>query len=214
MAINENEPNDLGELRQEVESEEARQARLRDKTRAFFGRDVDEITRDLQAGDGMEIVMTGTEPGEYRSVRVRKAEAWKKAGTTYQRRKNTNVGGVNMTDLPPATIWAFYRPYERMSQSLLPARGDGESGGCVRILAVDTYSETTGKHMPDTPRPREGTMAKHLGLDRDEVANLSFLDDTGRLFVVRGMTELPAPPEPTGIGPNPADDEFETLFTA
>lgn len=90
--------------------------------------------------------------------------------------------GVNIDNLPVGRLWAFHIPVRRMRQALVTAKDQGLTGTCVRIERASSYDQETQAF---APMAREGDIANYFGLDNNEVATLSFKDQSDVLYLER-----------------------------
>lgn len=147
------------------------------RTAVFFQRDTTALASVLnpREGPGMIIAL----PGNERRVRVLNAQPFPQVGAYYKRIQEMKAGDL----WNPAKFG--------MTQSLVVTPREVGLGSCVRIVQAEYFDPATGEYrtkMEDehgSYNEREGSIAKHLGLERGERSQLKFLDDSNVLYVVR-----------------------------
>jgi hypothetical protein len=158
-----------------------------ERTIAFFGQSPDRIAEQLIQGAGMTIALRGTE----NRIRIVEVQDWPKrdVGKRYKDK------GID--DMLPGDLW---NPLSRaIRQSLIVAKDEDGSGACVRLLkaeywdaAKNTFVSRLTKGEQDLAA-REGDIAKYFGLEKYERSKLQFLDQSNRLYIVRGAYDITNP---------------------
>lgn len=176
-----------------------------ERTLAFFQQSPDTLLDGLIERGGMII----TQPEADKRIRIVLAESWPKrmVGERYKRR--------GIENMQPGDLW---NPSMRaIKQSLIVAKDEDGVGACVRLLEVE-YWDPTGQEFvsrlaaeeENYSQTREGDIAKYFGLERNERSRLQFLDDSNRLYIVRGAYDTRSP-EAQEINPEEANRELENF---
>ena len=157
-----------------------------ERTAVFFQQKAGELTRQLLQGDGMVIAMLGTD----KRVRIAQAQAYPEVGRRYK----------TLKDMNPGDLW---NPSIRrgVKQSLIttPREAEEGEGACVRLLKVNYWDSVNDAFVAELTEGeqkfagREGDIAKYFELERNERSKLQFLDDSNRLYIVRGEYDITNP---------------------
>lgn len=172
-----------------------------ERTAVFFQQKAEEIASQLTEGDGVVIAVRGTD----RRVRVSSAQAYPEVGRRYTRIKDMNSG-----DLWNPAIQGGVR------QSLIVTPKESEAGSCVRLLKVRYWDSRNDLFVSELKEgeqnfgDREGDIAKYFGMERSERSQLKFLDESNRLYIVRGSYNINE--EREGISPEDANRELERFL--
>lgn len=140
------------------------------RTEAFFKQDVEELAVAMRD----RIIAL---PDRDVRIKINIADPYRKdkVGARYKRHSEP----VNINDLPPGILWACEFPFRNMNQALVAALDQGESGACVRLMRASLWDEALGEFRL---MPREGDIATSLGLSSNDLARLSFQDDSEILY--------------------------------
>lgn len=158
-----------------------------ERTIAFFGQSPDRIAEQLIQGAGMTIALQGTE----KRIRIVEVQDWPKrdVGKRYKDR------GID--DMLPGDLW---NPLIRaIRQSLIVAKDEDGAGACVRLLKAEYWDAVNDAFVAELTEGeqkfagREGDIAKYFELERNERSKLQFLDDSNRLYIVRGEYDITNP---------------------
>ncbi len=138
------------------------------RTEAFFGQSPAILARQLQ---DVVIQVEGTN----RAIRLTSLESWRlsQVGKRYSPMQEMKLGD----------LWA--PPVRTMRQSLIVAQDMGRVGACVRILRAATYDPGTSSYVEMV---REGQTAEYLGMDKNVIASLRFVDESDTLYLSRGRS--------------------------
>lgn len=136
-----------------------------ERSKAFFNREADVLERDLYDRDIVE-------HGTTNRLRIRKAQAFSRVGDRY---------AAAMEQMEPGDLWS--PPQRTIRQSLVIARAL-EGGACIRLLQGAYYDPEAESF---TVRGTEGTIADFLSLEKNERAQLRFLDESDTLYLIHGM---------------------------
>lgn len=85
-----------------------------------------------------------------------------------------------MQQMKEGDWWARYHPLRKMCLSLIVAKDEGEVGSCLQVVKADRVDPKSGKAIP---LPKQGDIATYLGLNKNEIGKLRFLDDTDTLYL-------------------------------
>lgn len=173
-----------------------------ERTAAFFQQKAEELTRQLTQDDGIVIAMQGTD----KRVRISEALAYPEVGKRYR----------NIKDMNPGDLW---NPAIRggIRQSLIVTSKEKDEGACIRLLKVKYWDSVNDAFVTDLTEGeqnfggREGDTAKYFGLERSERSRLQFLDQSNRLYIVRGEYDV-VNPVTQNISPEEANRELEKFL--
>lgn len=141
--------------------------------------EADELTDTLLAGEGMVLALADLS----RRVRITEAEPWYEVGSRWSR----------VRQMTPGDLWNPV--YYKMLQSLVVAKPESETGSCVQLCEAEYYDPRAGIFVPRLEvdaaifRPKEGDIARYLGMTKDQVSRLVLSEDKGTLIIT---------PDPTG----------------
>lgn len=147
---------------------------LTDKTKAFFEQEVKEIGRQFVESD-LVIAL----PDKLRQIRLAYVEAFPGVGARW--------GAIRQME--PGQLWN--PQYIRVVQSLVVAKGSGRFGACVRLIEADYFDSVTGVFVSELQvgaekyGAKESDIARYLGLQKNDMSTLKFLDDLNTLYLVR-----------------------------
>lgn len=138
-------------------------------------------------------------------MRIVGAQAYPEVGRRY----------TDIKDMNPGDLW---NPAIRggIRQSLIIAPKEKEEGACVRLLKVKYWDSVNDAFVTDLTEGeqnfggREGDIAKYFGLERNESSRLQFLDDSNKLYIVRGAYDVRRLNE--GISPEEANRALERFL--
>ncbi len=168
---------------------------VENRTTEFFNQNV----ADLEEALRNRILIDQT---ANKQVQLTRLEPYPKVGPRYR--------AIIAEKMQPGEIWIPYIPVRRMSQSLIIAKSiEPEVGACVRVLRGSYYDLEKGEFVP---MPREGDIAKYLGLGQFERASLRFLDESEALYIIRGEHIRNSPDASAGINPDEANGELKKLL--
>lgn len=197
MVERESRRKEAGRKRKELTPEE--------RTTAFFNQDVRTLALDLQdrivALVGSDKRIQITKPVVY----AKQASAGElEIGENYKRGKD----GVTIDTLPEGVLWSYHIPVRKMKQALVTAKDHGEQGTCVRLVRASRYDPDTQTFVP---MPREGDIASYFELEENEVARLSFKDQSDVLYLERSARKAKEQEEPM-IDSSEANRFFQDLL--
>ena len=153
-----------------------------ERTSQLFSLDTMDLAERLKpfGENGMIIAL----PASERRIRVSLLEPYSQVGDYYKAIQN----------LRPGNLW---NPAKRaIAQSLVIARSEGGNGSCVRLLQAEFYDPQSGEFEKECTvngerfGPREGAIAKYLGLEKGSISELSYRDESEILFVTNIGTNV------------------------
>lgn len=165
-----------------MDKERQDQSKLKERTRAFFTQEVDELASALQGR-----IIIDIETGKW--LRLDKIEPWwKEASRARQVGNRYNT----MEQMQPGDLWICRFPLRRINQTLIVAQDKGSIGACIRILRTSILNTDIGNYEPAL---REGDTTTILGFNHGDVAKLCFLDESEILYLQRTKNNSVITPE-------------------
>ncbi len=147
-----------------------------ERTKLFFTQPLENLHRQLLEGEGQVIAI----PDTNKKIRLTDIQSFSKVGRRW------NV----IATMQPGDLWN--PQYIKTVQSLVRATGTSEDvGACIRLKNAE-YFDPKQNIFVDRLRidgteynPKEPDIAKYLGLTKNMVSKLKFLDDSNTLYIVR-----------------------------
>lgn len=112
-----------------------------------------------------------------------------------------------MAQMEAGDFWARDHYLRKMFLSLIVAKDDGQVGACLQVEKANRVDPDSKK---ESPFPRQGDIATYLGLNKNEIGKLRFLDDSETLHLIptgRIVDKISG----TQINPHDADHELGRL---
>lgn len=140
-----------------------------ERTTELFSKNFDVLWQNLRnrtvaiPGTSISIVLTELNPYSY----AKNQDSW-----LYTPMKIMEEGD----------FYARYHPLRKMCLSLIVARDEGKVGACIQVAKA---SRIDSARRDPIPLPKQGDIAISLGLQKDEIGKLRFLDDTETLYLIR-----------------------------
>lgn len=148
---------------------------------------VDQLADDFLKGGGIVISL----PDNSRKIQVFEVEPFAKDPTSHLKkvgRRWKAMEGMKTLQLWNPVIYGI-------TQSLIVSKDSAGVGACVRITEAEYFDPESGLFVPklvingEEFLPKERYIAKYLGLPKNELSDLRFMDDTNTLYLFKQVQQ-------------------------